>query len=198
MVQAYHAIFTAYGFWLPNDPRGSWSEFVAAWELVLAGGTATTTGTRRSVAGVAHDREARLAAKRALKFQPVTFTGIQARAVARGFEKAIGQSGYVVHACSILPEHVHMVVARHAFDIEQIVGHFKGNATHALIAENLHPLCAYRTKAGAAPTPWAENCWKVFLNEPEDIARAIAYVERNPMKEGKRPQRWSFVEPTNV
>lgn len=23
-----HVIFGAYGFWLPNDPRGSWSEFV--------------------------------------------------------------------------------------------------------------------------------------------------------------------------
>jgi len=27
MVIAYHAIFSTYGFWLPNDPRGSWSEF---------------------------------------------------------------------------------------------------------------------------------------------------------------------------
>jgi len=25
MVIASHDIFTFYGFWLPNDPRGSWS-----------------------------------------------------------------------------------------------------------------------------------------------------------------------------
>ena len=37
VVLGYHIIFTAYGFWLPNDPRGSWSEFVAAWELFLHG-----------------------------------------------------------------------------------------------------------------------------------------------------------------
>ncbi len=49
-VLAYHVIFGAYGFWLPNDPRGSWSDFVAAWELFLAGGHATKTTTRRSVA----------------------------------------------------------------------------------------------------------------------------------------------------
>lgn len=30
MVEWYHLIMTAYGFWLPNDPRGSWSEFVGA------------------------------------------------------------------------------------------------------------------------------------------------------------------------
>src|ERR1700680_1345456 len=28
-----HVIITAHGFWLPNDPRGSWSDFVGAWEL---------------------------------------------------------------------------------------------------------------------------------------------------------------------
>jgi len=30
MVIGFHVILTAYGFWLPNDPRGSWSEFVGA------------------------------------------------------------------------------------------------------------------------------------------------------------------------
>lgn len=33
MVRWYHAIFSAYGFWLPNDPRGSWSDFVRAWHF---------------------------------------------------------------------------------------------------------------------------------------------------------------------
>ncbi len=33
MIHGYHVIFGTYGFWLPNDPRGSWSEFVASWEL---------------------------------------------------------------------------------------------------------------------------------------------------------------------
>ena len=37
MVRAYHAIFTTYGFWLPNDPRGSWSDFVRSWELFKHG-----------------------------------------------------------------------------------------------------------------------------------------------------------------
>ena len=49
MVLAYHVIFGAYGFWLPNDPRGSWSDFVGAWEL-LRFGKATKTTERRSVA----------------------------------------------------------------------------------------------------------------------------------------------------
>jgi hypothetical protein len=30
MIIAFHSIFTAYGFWLPKEPRGSRSDFVAA------------------------------------------------------------------------------------------------------------------------------------------------------------------------
>jgi hypothetical protein len=37
MVHGYHVIIGAYGFWLPNDPRGSWSDFVGKWELVRFG-----------------------------------------------------------------------------------------------------------------------------------------------------------------
>jgi hypothetical protein len=47
---------------------------------------------------------------------------------------------------------------------------------------------------------WSAKLWKVYLNS-QDITRAIAYVEQNPVKEGKPRQRWSFVtpfKPTNV
>jgi hypothetical protein len=57
-VLAAHIILTVYGFWLPNDPRGSWSDFVAAWEL-LRFGKATKVDTRQSVAHVQHDQNLR-------------------------------------------------------------------------------------------------------------------------------------------
>ena len=75
MVIASHVIVTTYGFWLPNDPRGSWSEFVGAWEL-LRYGKATKVTTRRSVAAARHDHQRRLAAKTALKYPTVEFAGI--------------------------------------------------------------------------------------------------------------------------
>lgn len=78
MVIAYHTIITAYGFWLPNDPRGSWSDYVRSWELRRFG-PATKVETRRSVARRPHDRLRRLAAKQALKYPVVHFTGVQAR-----------------------------------------------------------------------------------------------------------------------
>jgi len=79
MVIGFHVILTAYGFWLPNDPRGSWSDFVGAWELVRFG-RATKTDERRSLAKKRHDRRTRLAAKDALKYPPVRFNGLKQEA----------------------------------------------------------------------------------------------------------------------
>jgi len=195
MVLAHHIIFTAYGFWLPNDPRGSWSDFVAAWELFRAGGKATKTDERRSLARDAHDARKRLEVKRSLKHPPVQFTGPQALAIANGFREACADAGYVFYALAILPEHVHGVLGRHDSAVTRIVGQLKSRATHQMRVAGLHPFQDGRTADTALPTPWAQGCWKVFLNSDEDVARAIEYVENNPLKENKPRQRWSFVAP---
>jgi hypothetical protein len=74
MVHGYHVIFSAYGFWLPNDPRGSWS-FVASWELFRFG-AASKTDERRSLAKRPYCRKSRFQAKEALKYPEVHFTGL--------------------------------------------------------------------------------------------------------------------------
>ncbi len=194
MVIASHVIFTTYGFWLPNDPRGSWSDFVRSWEL-LKFGEATKTTARRSLARDEHDVQLRLEAKQALRYPPVKLTGRQALSVAEGFAFAIERSRYRVYACSILPDHVHMVVARHRYGAEQIVRRLKQAATLRLTADGLHPLDACRTVAGKPPTPWVRRCWKVFLDDDRGVRRAIRYAEQNPLREGKPAQNWSFVTP---
>ena len=195
MILATHLIFTADGFWLPNDPRGSWSEFVASWELLLAGGKATKVNTRASVAARPHDHAARMRAKQALQFPPVSFTGIQAREIGQGFSAAAAKSGYVVYACAILPEHVHMVVRRHDRDSKRIMGHLKHDASMALYRAKLHPFDGLLRPGGQAVSCWAEKGWSVYLDTPEAVHTAIAYVVRNPEKEGKPLQNWSFVKP---
>jgi REP element-mobilizing transposase RayT len=193
MILASHVIFSTYGFWLPNDPRGSWSDFVGAWELVRFG-PATKTDTRLSVAHHPHDRETRKQAKQVLKYPPVQFTGLQARAVGRGFDKSVRRGNVTVWACAILPEHVHLVLARHRHPVERLVNFLKGAATRELVAENLHPLAPWQ-KRGRPPRCWARGEWKVFLDSEKDVLRAINYVEDNPLKEGKPSQRWTFVTP---
>ena len=192
MVHGYHAIFCAYGFWLPNDPRGSWSDFVGAWELVRFG-RATKSIERSEL--TAEQEQARHRAKRALKYPPVQFTIAQTLAIGRGFEAAIQRSGFTVWACSILPEHVHLVIARNTFKVEQIVNLLKGAATRKLREEGLHPLANFQRPGHRPPTPWADRRWKVFLDSTEAIENANRYVEDNPEKEDKPPQSWPFVTP---
>jgi REP element-mobilizing transposase RayT len=194
MVLGSHVIFSAYGFWLPNDPRGSWSDFVGAWELRRFG-PATKTTERRSVAHRDHDQRLRLAAKNALKLPAVHFTGAQALAIATGFRTYIRKSGLIVWACSILPEHVHLVVARFRTTVEQMVIQLKGEATQQLIRDNLHPFSNKVHPNGRAPKCWVRGEWKVFLDSTEAIVRSIEYVRQNPIKEGKPAQEWSFVIP---
>jgi REP element-mobilizing transposase RayT len=189
VVLAYHLIFTTYGFWLPNDPRGSWSDFVRNWELFWYG-PATKVTTRRSLARREHDRDLRRVQKSALRYDPVRFTGQQALSVATGFARAVIESGYVVFACSILPDHVHMVVQRHHNLAERMIGHFKARATQQLMQDGRHPFVEYRRPDGRVPSVWARRGWKVYLDSVEDIRRAIPYVEDNPLKEGKRRQQW--------
>ena len=194
MVLGYHVIFGAYGFWLPNDSRGSWSDFVRSWEMFRFG-PATKVDTTRSVARAPHNRESRLEAKEALTYPPVQFTGAQARAVARGFAASATRSRVRVWACSILPEHVHLVIGQHTSKVESIVNCFKGDATKQLVEEGIHSFLEHRSVDGKVPRCFAQREWKVFLDSPEDILRAVQYVEENPVKEGKRRQSWQFVRP---
>jgi REP element-mobilizing transposase RayT len=189
---AFHGIISAYGFWLPNDPRGSWSTWVGAWELFRYG-PARKVSTRRSVAGRTHDRQRRYEAKRALKHEPARFTGAQARAVAQGFGQVAYDSGYTIHALAVMPEHLHVVAAARDRDPGQIIGHLKRGATDRLIADGIHPFDhgAERIERSC----WSDRAWKVYLDNIRDARRAIAYVEDNPRKEGLRRQRWSFVTP---
>ena len=149
----------------------------------------------RSLAKLEHDVQRRMAAKKGLKYPAVSFTGVQARAIGRGFGKYVERAGLQVWACAILPEHVHMVIGRFRLDIEQIVIQLKGDATQQLLDEEIHPLGHFCNKNGRRPRRWARGEWSVFLETFEDIQRAIVYVEENPAKEGKRTQRWSFVTP---
>jgi REP element-mobilizing transposase RayT len=193
MILGYHVTFSAYGFWLPNDPRGSGSNYVGAKHLLPFGRATGLDDRRRSVAGKDHDWRFRLEAKKHLKYPAVQFTGVQARAIGWGFRDLIAQDGLIVWACSILPAHVHMVLGRHTRPVKKIVERLKGAATRRLLDEGLHPFGHIRLPNGRPPHCWGRGSWDVFLDTPERVRDEIQYVENNPLKEGRPPQRWSFV-----
>jgi len=137
----------------------------------------------------------REAARQALAYPPVSIDGHQALAIGRGFAKQVKKSNYTVWACSILPEHAHLVIARHTYRIEQIANLLKGAATRQIVEEGRHPLAEHAESNGRPPRMWASREWKVYLDCEEAIEDAIRYVEDNPLKEGKPKQSWSFITP---
>jgi REP element-mobilizing transposase RayT len=194
-VVAYHLIISAYGFWLPNDPRGSWSDFVRAFELYRAGGKATRTHEHRSVAKKPHDRAKRIETKTHLAHRAVRFTRLQARAIANGFSDYCRRSGCVIYACAIMPDHVHCVVERFRYSIEKISHQLRAAATTSLHDARLHPFADTRYPDRRSPSPWSRGEWSVFLGTSQDVNRAIKYVENNPTRDGLKPQQWKFVTP---
>ena len=195
MIHGYHVILPMYGFWLPNDPRGSWSEFVRKWELVRFG-SATKRLERHPLDELSEpERQQRNAAKKSLKYPALSIDGNQAVSIAHGFKTKAQKSNYTIWACSILPEHTHLVIARHTYKVEQIANLLKGAATNRIVKDGRHPLAEYAEPEKRPPRMWSAQLWKVYLDSDEAIESAIRYVKENPEKEGKAKQEWSFVTP---
>jgi REP element-mobilizing transposase RayT len=193
-VIGFHIIMCFYGFWLPNDQRGSGSDWVRSKNL-LKFGPANPNTSNRSVAATPFDPEIRRLARSELLYPYVELNGEQARSVAVGFRNEISAYGGAIHALTILPSHTHLVVPTHRYDISRFAGRLKGSATRQLKADGLHPLANHRDKSGQIPSPWARLPWVVYLFTDDDVHRSIDYVERNPLKEGKPRQHWHFVTP---
>ena len=192
MVLASHIVFSTYGFWLPNDPRGSVSDYVRSKDL-LPYGEATYVKAVRSVARKPHDPVIRRLAKETLKYSAVVLTGVQARSVVKGFKEAIATADMQIYGFALLPSHAHFVIARHRYLNETLVRLLKSAATRQLVIDGLHPF--QHMSNATRPSPWNQKFWQRFLSTEEQIRQRINYVEQNPVKEGKTRQRWSFVKP---
>ncbi|MEM9346397.1 MAG: transposase [Planctomycetota bacterium] len=187
---AFHAIISAYGFWLPNDPRGSWSTYVGSRALHQYGGNATKVSTRRSVALRSHCIKQRYSVKQQLKYTPVRFTGWQALSIASGFEQVACEADYRIVALAIMPTHIHAVILNHSRKPSQIMGHLKRGATNQLIKDSRHPCLL---NGWVTHSCWAKQAWAVYIDTERHLRRAIQYVEENPINDGLRPQKWSVV-----
>lgn len=94
-----------------------------------------------------------------------------------------------------MPDHAHLVIARHQQSIETLANQLKGAATRQLINANLHPFADKTDAKGNTPSPWAHGQWKVFIHSTDQLANTIRYVNQNPIKAGLKPQHWKFVHP---
>ncbi len=181
MVAAYHLIWTAYGHWLPNDPRGSTSREVHCAKIAPLGDL--HYGRRRIQPAGQIIREFYEAARGVLKYQLRTFTPAEVSMIACGFAEVVKQQTYTCYACAIMPDHVHLVIRKHRDQAEQMIENFQDASRTALQNDfrGEHPV-------------WGGPGWKVFLNTRTDITCTIRYVEQNPVKIRKPVQGWPFVK----
>jgi REP element-mobilizing transposase RayT len=183
IVIAYHLIWTAYGWWLPNDPRGSTSATIRNDVLADLG---TLHQGRKSVQPAAQDLRAFYAkAETKLKWPLLEFDAPVIEGVALAFAETIEIHRYTCYACVIMPDHIHIVIRKHNHLAEQMIPNFQESSRLRLRASGLrdpfHPL-------------WGGPGWKVFLDHPNEIRRTIRYVEENPVKLRMPVRKYSFVK----
>lgn len=177
MIIAYHAIFTTYGTWLPNDPRGSYSKEIYNDNLEKLG-------------EIKYGRQTPPPKNQILKFYSQAVPVLDRDAyfindytrpvIADAFAKVVKRLNIEVPACAIMNDHIHILILRSGYSIEYLVNQLKGSATKGL---NLND------------SPWTRGFWKVFIDSEEALKNAIKYVNNNPAKAGLSPQIWSFIKP---
>lgn len=184
IVIAYHLIWTAYGWWLPNDPRGSGSNVIRNDLLAELG--ELHFGRKRIQPCGRQIRQFYEHAADLLKHPLLTFDESARAEIAAAFDWVIQHERYTCYACAVMPDHVHIILRKHKHEAEDMMQNLKDVSRDRLIVSR------FRTEKH--PTWTAGNGWKVFLEHPDDVRRTIPYIEKNPVKVGLPQQNWPFVK----
>ena len=182
IVIAHHLIWTAYGWWLPNDPRGSTSRAIRS-ELI-AGLGRLHQGRKRVQPASSEIRGFYNEAAGTLTHPLLRLDAEDTTAAAEAFAQTIAQERYTCYACAIMPDHVHLLIRKHKHQAEQMI-------------ENLQTVSRLRLSASGRRVDdhpvWARGGWKVFLDHPDDVRRTMRYVGENPCHISIPEQEWPFV-----
>jgi REP element-mobilizing transposase RayT len=176
---AYHLIWTGYGWWLPNDPRGSGSTIVLEDHIAKLGevhfGRKKVQPARQVV------KEFYEEAKKHLKFPLLTFGERKIPVIADAFAETMQREKYTCYACAILLDHVHLLLRKHRDQGDDMIEKLQAAARERLAELKFfdpdHPV-------------WTAGGWKRYLFEPSEVRGVIPYIERNPTVK----QDWPFVK----
>jgi REP element-mobilizing transposase RayT len=184
LVIGYHLVWTAYGWWLPNDPRGSGSKAVHSEPLAGLGeihyGRKRAQPPRHEVRGFYQE------AAGLLKHPLLTFNEAAREEIAAAFGRVIEERRYTCYACAVMPDHVHILLRKHKDPAEEMA--------EALREASRARLCDAGHRPPDHPVWTGGNTWKGFLDHPEAVRRTITYIEQNPLKIGRPAQPWRFVK----
>ena len=182
LVIAYHLVWTGYGWWLPNDPRGSSSPLIR--QDVLAELGQLHPGRKSVQPTNCEIREFHRRAGERLYFKQMQFSPHEWELIAAALAEVIREERYTCYACAVMPDHVHFLVRKHKHSAEEMIENFQSASRMRLRREG---------RWGVSHPVWGGLGWKVFLDHPRAIRRTIEYVEQNPVKWGLPQQSWGFV-----
>lgn len=184
MVVGYHLIWTTYGWWLPNDPRGSSSHEIRVEQIAALGPLHHSRKRIQPVSAVL--RQFYEQAGGLLKHPLLICSDEQVALIGAAIGQVIQEHRYTCYACAVMPEHVHLLIRRHRDWAETMIECFQKASRQALIEAGhravTHPV-------------WGGPGWKVFLNTRADMSRIEDYIRKNPEKAGREAQVWDFVKP---
>jgi REP element-mobilizing transposase RayT len=183
MVIAHHLIWTAYGWWLPNDPRGSTSHRIRQ-NVVTALGELHYG--RKDVQPAGWEiRKFYKNAQSALKHALLTFSPNERQVICTSLAETVKLRKYTCYACAVMDDHVHMLIRKHRDTAEQMIANLQQSSREALRGDGSRP---------PNHPVWGGPGWSVFQDHPDDIRRTIAYIEKNPVKMRQPPQQHAFVQ----
>jgi REP element-mobilizing transposase RayT len=182
IVIAHHIMWTLYGWWLPNDPRGSTSRTIRS-DLITDLGD-LHFGRKQLQPASRTIREFYEQAAGVLKHPLLSFSPGEFASVGEAIGQVITDCRYTCYACAVMPDHVHLVIRKHKDLAEAMIEKIQSLSRKRLVAEGIRDV--------EHPT-WTRGGWKVFLDHPDEIWRSIRYVEQNPTKMRLLPQHWPFV-----
>lgn len=183
MVAGYHLIWTAYGWWLPNDPRGSNSSEIRVEKLEPLGDI--HFGRKKVQPPSREVKEFYRKAQDLLVHPLLTFEADDLPLLGAAAERVIRENGYTCYECAIMPDHVHMLIRRHRDHAEVMIEKLQNASREDVIKAQ---------RRGASHPVWGGPGWKVFLETKTDFERTIKYIRNNPIKIGWPAQNWSFVK----
>src|SRR5436853_6967045 len=100
LVIAHHLVWTAYGWWLPNDPRGSGSHIIR--NDILADLGEVHHGRKALQPSRVEVREFYEQAADRLKHRLLTFDARERPAIGEAFGEVIDTERYTCYACAIM------------------------------------------------------------------------------------------------
>ena len=177
-----HLVWTGYGHWLSNDPRGSWSVETRKSELRELGdehfGRNPDQPSRTELRAFYRDAEERL------EHPVVWFDEPIRKRIACVIEEVVKARGYTVWAFAVCRNHMHGLFRAHR-DHAQVMWALVAQATRdRLQGEKLVP--------DSHPV-WSHRPSFVFKHDHQQVMTCVDYIAKNPTKEGLPRQHWPFV-----